>query len=78
MSNFSNIKLEENKSEALITINRPKFLNALNQQTLEEINNAFVVLSNNNKLRGVIITGSGDKAFVAGADIITFFAPASM
>lgn len=72
MSNFSNIKLEENKSEALITINRPKFLNALNQQTLEEINKAFDVLSNNNKLRGVIITGSGDKAFVAGADINEF------
>jgi len=72
MNNFSNIKLEENNKEAIIMIDRPKFLNALNQKTLEEINSAFDILSKNNTLRGVIITGEGEKAFVAGADINEF------
>ena len=72
MNNFSNIRLEENNKEATITIDRPKFLNALNQKTLEEIDSAFDVLSENNTLRGVVITGGGDKAFVAGADINEF------
>ena len=72
MNSFSNIKLEENNKEAIITIDRPKFLNALNQKTLEEIDSAFDVLSKNNTLRGVVITGGGEKAFVAGADINEF------
>ena len=65
MNNFSNIRLEENNKEATITIDRPKFLNALNQKTLEEIDSAFDVLSENNTLRGVFITGGCYKAFVA-------------
>ena len=72
MNNYSNIKLEEREIEAILTIDRPKFLNALNQQTLEEINKAFDLISKNKNLRGVVITGSGDKAFVAGADINEF------
>ena len=72
MSNFSNIKLEYNKNAAILTIDRPKFLNALNQQTLKEISIAFDLISSNKNLRGVILTGSGDKAFVAGADINEF------
>ena len=72
MNSFSNIKLEENNKEAIITIDRPKFLNALNQKTLEEIDSAFNILSKNNTLRGVVITGEGEKAFVAGADINEF------
>ena len=72
MNSFSNIKLEENNKEAIITIDRPKFLNALNQKTLEEIDSAFSILSKNNTLRGVVITGEGEKAFVAGADINEF------
>ena len=72
MNSFSNIKLEENNKEAIITIDRPKFLNALNQKTLEEIDSAFNMLSKNNTLRGVVITGEGEKAFVAGADINEF------
>tara|TARA_B100001175_G_scaffold59988_1_gene48581 strand:- start:65 stop:850 length:786 start_codon:yes stop_codon:yes gene_type:complete len=72
MNSFSNIRLEENNKEAIITIDRPKFLNALNQKTLEEIDSAFNILSKNNTLRGVVITGEGEKAFVAGADINEF------
>ena len=72
MNSFSNIKLEEKNKEAIITIDRPKFLNALNQKTLEEIDSAFNILSKNNTLRGVVITGEGEKAFVAGADINEF------
>ena len=64
MNNFSNIRLEENNKEATITIDRPKFLNALNQKTLEEIDSAFDVLSENNTLRGVVITGGGIKFFL--------------
>ena len=72
MNSFSNIRLEENNKEAIITIDRPKFLNALNQKTLEEIDSAFNILSKNNTLRGIVITGEGEKAFVAGADINEF------
>tara|TARA_X000001036_G_scaffold380839_1_gene372495 strand:- start:256 stop:1041 length:786 start_codon:yes stop_codon:yes gene_type:complete len=72
MNSFSNIRLKENNKEAIITIDRPKFLNALNQKTLEEIDSAFNILSKNNTLRGVVITGEGEKAFVAGADINEF------
>ena len=72
MNSFSNIRLEENNKEAIITIDRPKFLNALNQKTLKEIDSAFNILSKNNTLRGVVIIGEGEKAFVAGADINEF------
>jgi len=72
MNSFSNIRLKENNKEAIITIDRPKFLNALNQKTLEEIDSAFNILSKNNTLRGIVITGEGEKAFVAGADINEF------
>lgn len=55
-----------------ITINRPKKLNALNDEVLEEIEKAVEELNSNEKIRGAIITGQGEKAFVAGADIGTF------
>ena len=55
-----------------ITINRPDKLNALNRQVFEELDDVFQDVQRNNEISGAIITGSGDKAFVAGADIAEF------
>jgi len=54
---------------AVVTINRPQALNALNEQTLRELQGAFAALADDDAVRVIILTGSGDKAFVAGADI---------
>ena len=56
----------------VITINRPDKLNALNKQTIEELHETLVDAENQKDIRAVIITGSGNKAFVAGADIAEF------
>jgi len=67
---FENILLEELEPGIfLLTINRPKFLNALNQATVAEIKRARDLLEANPKARVLLLTGSGSKAFVAGADI---------
>ena len=52
-----------------ITINRPKKLNALNKATIKELHDAFVKLDEDEYIRAIIVTGSGEKAIVAGADI---------
>ncbi|WP_428743576.1 enoyl-CoA hydratase/isomerase family protein [Tenacibaculum sp.] len=70
--NFENILVEKSNGLATITINRPKKLNALNKATIEELHNAFKSLDNDTTIKAIIITGSGDKAFVAGADISEF------
>ena len=57
-----------------ITINRPEKLNALNQQVMEELGQAMDEAENDKQVRSVIITGAGEKAFVAGADIKEFLA----
>lgn len=57
---------------ALVTINRPKKLNALNRQTLQEINAVFTHLKEDDSVKVILLTGSGEKAFVAGADIAEF------
>jgi len=64
--------LEKNAGIAVLTINRPQQLNALNKQTLSEINAAFESLREDDAVKVVILTGSGEKAFVAGADIKEF------
>ena len=69
---MENILVDVQVNAAIITINRPKQLNALNKRTIEEINRALSTLSKNREVRGIIITGAGDKAFVAGADIKEF------
>jgi enoyl-CoA hydratase/carnithine racemase len=67
--NFENILLEKKNSIAYVTINRPKVLNALNMATMEELRAAFHDIKGDKEIRVVILTGSGEKAFVAGADI---------
>ncbi|MGW9684757.1 enoyl-CoA hydratase/isomerase family protein [Flagellimonas sp. 2504JD1-5] len=70
--NYENIYIEEEKNIAAITINRPKKLNALNKRTISELHNAFKELDEDAETKVIIITGSGEKAFVAGADISEF------
>ena len=69
MAAFENISYETKGAIALLTINRPKALNALSQATLAEIKSALDDARDDAIVRGVILTGAGDRAFVAGADI---------
>lgn len=66
---MNNILLEKKDGIAVVTINRPKALNALNSETLEELKTLALELDKDDEVRAVVLTGSGDKAFVAGADI---------
>lgn len=70
--NFNNILTETSNNITTITINRPKKLNALNQETIQELHSAFKLANEDAKTKVIIITGSGEKAFVAGADISEF------
>src|SRR5690349_11131975 len=67
--NFENILLEKKNSIAYVTVNRPKVLNALKMATMEELRAAFHDIKMDAAIRGVIFTGSGEKAFIAGGDI---------
>lgn len=69
---FDNIILTKSDYKAVITINRPQSLNALNAGTLKDLNNALEELDNDDSIRVIIITGAGEKSFVAGADIKEF------
>jgi enoyl-CoA hydratase len=66
---MDNVKLEKKNQIAYVTIDRPKVLNALNTATMEELREVFTDLAADRDVRVVILTGSGEKAFVAGADI---------
>src|SRR5262249_11099913 len=66
---YENITVESKNKIGYVTINRPKVLNALNMQTMEELRQAFVGIKSNKDVRVVILTGAGEKSFVAGADI---------
>lgn len=66
---FKNLLIEEKDSFIVVTINRPEKLNALNKQTVAELNEAFQEIHRKEKIKVAIITGAGEKAFVAGADI---------
>lgn len=69
---FENVLIEAKGSVSIITINRPTKLNALNKQTINELHEALKTLNDSKIVKAIIITGSGDKAFVAGADIAEF------
>jgi enoyl-CoA hydratase len=69
---MENVQLTVADGIARLVINRPKQLNALNKQTLSEINAAFESMRENDAVKVVVMTGSGEKAFVAGADIKEF------
>jgi len=67
---YKNLLLEIKDGIAVVKINRPKALNALNSETLEELKHAGEAISGNKDVWVVVITGEGDKAFIAGADIL--------
>ena len=70
--NYENIISQTNNGITLITINRPHKLNALNIGTIKELHLAFKTANTDNNVKTIIVTGSGEKAFVAGADISEF------
>lgn len=72
MNTYKYILLQVEDHILTITINRPKKLNALNAQLLQEIKGALIEHRSNDEVKGVILTGSGQKAFAAGADISEF------
>ena len=69
---YENLLITIENKMALVTLNRPAKLNALNKDTLAELHAAFTDLENNEAVQVIIVTGSGEKAFVAGADIAEF------
>jgi enoyl-CoA hydratase len=72
MSSYTNLLVEQVDKIQWITINRPNQLNALNKVTIEELHNAIVDANSNKTVRVIVLTGSGEKSFVAGADIKEF------
>ncbi len=66
---YDNILVERTETYAIITLNRPRALNALSSQLLGELDQAIAGLSDDDAVRAIIITGSGERAFAAGADI---------
>ena len=69
---FENLLVEIEDHLATVIINRPKKLNALNKETINELHDALLALEADSDIKVIIITGSGEKAFVAGADIAEF------
>ena len=66
---LENVLYEKKGGIGYVTVNRPKVLNALNQKTWENLRGAFEDARDDTAIRGIILTGAGDKAFIAGADI---------
>ncbi len=69
---YQNLIISSENGIGKITINRPSKLNALNVATIQELHEAFKDFENNSEIKVIIITGDGEKAFVAGADISEF------
>src|SRR6202047_2355201 len=66
---FENLLFEKRDGIAFITFNRPKVLNALNRKTVEELRDVLMDARDDASVRVLILTGAGEKSFVAGADI---------
>ena len=66
---FENIRYQERPPIAVVTVDRPKVLNALNFLSMKELEQVFLDIQQNSAIRAVLLTGAGEKAFVAGADI---------
>ena len=71
---MENLRFELRAPLAVVTLDRPKVLNALNQQSFSELEQVFLEIRDNAQIRAVLLTGAGEKAFVAGADIREFSA----
>ena len=69
LDTLENLLIERDGAVAIVTINRPKVLNALSTHTIDELRRAMLSLRHDNAIRAVILTGAGEKSFVAGADI---------
>ena len=67
--NLENVRAEVRDGVLIVTVDRPKVLNALNEQTVDELERVFLEARTDESVRAVILTGGGEKAFVAGADI---------
>ena len=72
MSEYNTILVEQRGAVTLVTLNRPQALNALNSEVLKELIDAFAAYDADESQRCLVLTGSGDKAFAAGADIKEF------
>ena len=70
--NYTTLIVDQSSPLAIVTINRPDKLNALNIEVIEQLGNCMSELDQNTSIRCIILTGSGEKAFVAGADISEF------
>ena len=70
---YNNILIEKEENIAILTINRPNQLNALNSETIAELSDAFKSLETDTSVKAIVVIGSGEKAFVAGADIKEFY-----
>jgi enoyl-CoA hydratase len=66
---FENLLIERDDAVAVVTFNRPKVLNALNTQTLSDLANAMAAFKDDPGVRAIVLTGAGEKSFIAGADI---------
>lgn len=66
---FETLLVERDGAVAVVTVNRPKVLNALNSQTIGELHRAMLDLQQDDGIRAIVLTGAGEKSFVAGADI---------
>ncbi|HSC29967.1 MAG TPA: enoyl-CoA hydratase-related protein [Vicinamibacterales bacterium] len=69
LDNLENLILERDGRVAVVTVNRPTVLNALNFQTMDELRRTILALRHDEAIRAVILTGAGEKSFIAGADI---------
>jgi enoyl-CoA hydratase len=69
MAEYSNVLIDVQDRVAVLSVNRPDKLNALNEHTIRELGEAFDELTGRDDVGGVIVTGVGEKAFVAGADV---------